>query len=173
MVPLLHESRNQTKLEQERVKQAERKAAKADDNLLMAETRIYRLESAIDAGEPLPEPSVRRVIGVLDDNTLMLRPLFNDEKQVARLYGVVFPIQGQHRDSLIKFCFMKDAGVIDKGFDDDGQLLVDVLVDGRSLNRELIEAGLARYDSQNANDKILAHAEDIARKAQVGLWAAQ
>ncbi len=52
-------------------------------------------------------------------------------------------------------------------------LVGEVLMpNGRSLNRELLNAGLAWWDWKNSTDMTLGEIEQIARKKRIGLWSA-
>ena len=59
-----------------------------------------------------------------------------------------------------------------RGTDRFGRLIADVLLpDGRSLNRELVKAGLAWwYRRYAADDWLLKELEAAARTARRGLW---
>ncbi len=46
-----------------------------------------------------------------------------------------------------------------------------ILGDGRSLNRELVGAGLAWWDAENSKDQSLEILELNARRKKIGLWA--
>ncbi len=55
-----------------------------------------------------------------------------------------------------------------------GHIVAEVfLLDGRSLNRELVKAGLAWWDIRTARDSKLGKIERQARKKKVGLWKAK
>ena len=56
------------------------------------------------------------------------------------------------------------------GKDRYGRLLGDVLVDGFSVNRDLLAAGLAWHYKYFNDDPQLAALEDEARAAGRGLW---
>ncbi len=45
-----------------------------------------------------------------------------------------------------------------------------ILLDGRSLNRELINAGLAWWYRKYSEDETLGALEQVAREKRVGLW---
>ena len=53
-----------------------------------------------------------------------------------------------------------------------GRFVADVLLpDGKSLNRELVRAGLAWHYVRYSNDVTLARLESDARASRRGLWA--
>jgi endonuclease YncB( thermonuclease family) len=58
-----------------------------------------------------------------------------------------------------------------QGRDDNGRLLgVVILPDGRTLNRELVAAGLA-WKVKESKNKTVAQLEKDARRAKRGLWS--
>jgi len=68
--------------------------------------------------------------------------------------------------------FGKDVTVRSHGIDRYGRILADiVLADGRSLNRELVRAGLAWHYKRYSSNVELAALEAEARAAHRGLWA--
>ena len=96
----------------------------------------------------------------------------------VRLYGVDVPEKAQAfgtqaRLFLSELVFPQPVTVAIRGTDRYGRLVGEVrLPDGRSLNQELVRAGLAWWYRQYAPvDTTLAQLEAEARTAQRGLWA--
>src|ERR1017187_5302864 len=69
--------------------------------------------------------------------------------------------------------FGKDVKVVVRDVDRYGRTVGEVMLpDGRSLNRELVRAGLAWWYQRYArHDEELARLETEARQARRGLWA--
>jgi endonuclease YncB( thermonuclease family) len=68
--------------------------------------------------------------------------------------------------------FGKTVRLVEKGKDRYGRVLAEVfLPDGRSLNRQLLSAGLAWWYRTYSTDRSLADLERAARTAHRGLWA--
>ena len=68
--------------------------------------------------------------------------------------------------------FGKAVRLVGKGQDRYGRELAEVfLPDGRSLNRELVSAGLAWWYRKYSTDRSLENLEQTARKVHRGLWA--
>ena len=68
--------------------------------------------------------------------------------------------------------FGKTVTVRGHGKDRYGRLLGEVVLpDGRSLNRELVAAGMAWHYARYSDDETLAKAEREARTARVGIWS--
>src|SRR5262249_48224820 len=117
-----------------------------------------------------------KVVGISDGDTISV---VRDGKGVkVRLYGVDAPekAQGfgtQARKFTGDLVFQRDVTVVVRDTDRYGRLVGDVLLpDGRSLNQELVRAGLAWWYRQYApHDTTLAQLESEARTAKRGLWA--
>jgi endonuclease YncB( thermonuclease family) len=95
----------------------------------------------------------------------------------VRLYGIDCPEKGQAFGQKAKqfvsgLAFGKTVKVIEKDLDRYRRTVGEVILeDGRSLNRELVRAGLAWWYRQYAKkDAELEKLESDARKAKVGLW---
>lgn len=70
--------------------------------------------------------------------------------------------------------FRKAVRLVGKGKDRYDRELAEVfLPDGRSLNRELVAAGLAWWYRKYSTDRTLETLEQTARLARCGLWAEQ
>jgi endonuclease YncB( thermonuclease family) len=95
----------------------------------------------------------------------------------VRLNGIDCPEKTQAFGTAAKKCtsdlvFGKIVTVESKGKDRYGRTLGLVsLPDGRSLNGELVKAGMAWWYRAYSNDKSLEALEAEAREAKRGLWA--
>jgi micrococcal nuclease len=87
---------------------------------------------------------------------------------VTKQYAIIFP-----RKFTGDLSFQRDVTVVVHTTDRYGRLVGDVLLpDGRSLNQELVKAGMAWwYRQYTPNDTTLAQLEAEARTAKHGLWA--
>src|SRR5262245_35031169 len=136
--------------------------------------RSPNLRSA--AGETeRPRPGVSFKVGVTDGDTLTV--LRSNRPEVLRLRGIDAPERGQAygeraRQHATALAFGTIVTVEAAGRDRHGRLLAEVrLPDGRSLNRELVRAGLAWWFRRYSQDPGLAALEADARAARRGLWA--
>lgn len=118
-----------------------------------------------------------KVIAVKDGDTL---EVMRDRTSVVRvrLSGIDCPEKAQAFGQKAKryafdLAFGKTVKVIEKGKDRYGRTLGEIILeDGRSLNRELVRAGLAWWYRQYApKDTELEALEKQAREAKVGLWS--
>ena len=69
--------------------------------------------------------------------------------------------------------FGKDVVVIAKTRDKYGRTVGHVLIDGRDVNLEMLEEGMAWHYGKYDHNKRLREAEQSARAAGGGLWADQ
>jgi micrococcal nuclease len=116
-----------------------------------------------------------KVVAIKDGDTLEVM-----KEGVAvriRLYGIDCPEKGQAFGQKAKqfasdLAFGKTVKVIEKNKDRYGRTVGEVILeDGRSLNHELVRAGLAWWYRQYAkNDIELETLEREAREAKAGLW---
>jgi endonuclease YncB( thermonuclease family) len=117
-----------------------------------------------------------KVVGLSDGDTLSVS---REGKAVkVRLHGVdtpekaqAFGTQAQQRTG--ELAFQQTVTVVIRDTDRYGRVVGEVLLpDGRSLNQELVKAGMAWWYRQYApNDTTLAQLEADARTAKRGLWA--
>ena len=117
-----------------------------------------------------------KVVAVTDGDTLKVM-----KEGVAvrvRLWGIDCPEMGQAFGKRAKqfasgLAFGKTVKVIEVDRDRYGRTVGEVILeDGRSLNRELVRAGLAWWYRQYAKNHIELEAlEREAREAKAGLWA--
>lgn len=116
-----------------------------------------------------------KVVGVADGDTLVV--LDGTAQVRVRLHGIDCPERGQAFGSAARrlassLAFGKTVTVRSRGKDRYGRLLGEVVLpDGRSLNRELVAAGMAWHYARYSDDEELAKAERQARKARVGIWS--
>ena len=116
-----------------------------------------------------------KVIGVTDGDTIEV--LVDRTPMKVRLQGIDAPEQGQDYGQRAKHfvsaqCFGKPVVVSVLGKDRYGRVLGDVaLSDGRVLNHEIVQAGLAWWYQQYApRDDLLRRLQEEARTAKRGLW---
>jgi endonuclease YncB( thermonuclease family) len=125
----------------------------------------------------LSAPSfVGKVVGISDGDTLTV--LHHEYPLKVRLHGVDAPEKRQAfgtqaRQFTSDLVFKQTVTVVIHDMDRYGRLVVDVLLpDGRSLNRELVRAGMAWWYREYApQDTALEALEREARDAQQGLWS--
>lgn len=116
-----------------------------------------------------------RVIGVIDGDSIKVLKEGKEEK--VRLVGIDCPEKrqpfGRHaKEFTAAQSFGKEVLVQDSGRDRYGRTLAEVILpDGRSLNKELLKAGLAWWFRKYSNDLSLKELESEARMSKRGLWA--
>ncbi len=116
-----------------------------------------------------------RVVGVSDGDTITV--LHNGNGERIRLHGIDCPEKRQAFGNRAKqftsnLVFAKTVTVQALDRDRYGRTVAEVLLpDGRSLNRELVRAGLAWMYRRYTNDQSLSDLEEEARVARRGLWA--
>lgn len=116
-----------------------------------------------------------QVVHVADGDTIDV--LHDGRAERIRLNAVDCPEQGQAFGTAAKrFTSSLVSGrhvtVRSVGQDQYGRTLGDVfLADGRSLNQELVRAGMAWWYRAHSNDRILADLEAEARSERRGLWS--
>ena len=117
-----------------------------------------------------------KVVGVADGDTLTV--LRDDQTRYrVRLHGIDAPEKGQPFGNRAKqyaseLAFGNIVTVEPTDRDQCGRIVADVrLPDGRSLNREMVRAGLAWWYRRYSHDPELARLEAEARAARRGLWA--
>ena len=117
-----------------------------------------------------------KVVAVKDGDTLEVMKEGGAVR--GRLYGIDCPKKGQafgHRakQAASDLAFGKTVMVVERDRDRYGRTVGEVILeDGRSLNRELVRAGLAWWYRQYAKkDADLARLEQETRGAGLGLWA--
>ena len=115
------------------------------------------------------------VVSVRDGDTLMV--IRHDHVEKVRLAGIDCPELGQAFGASAKqftsrLASGKVVTVRVREVDAEGRRIgVVILPDGRSLNRELVAAGMAwRSASTSKKDKEMAKLEAEARREKRGLW---
>ncbi len=116
-----------------------------------------------------------KVVGVSDGDTIKV--MYQGEAEKIRLQGIDCPeLRGQPfgkraKQLTSKLVFGKVVTVDWKKRDRYGRIIGKVtLPDGRSLEHELLRAGLAWHYVRYSNDETMAALETEARRAKVGLW---
>lgn len=121
------------------------------------------------------QPFSAPVVGVSDGDTITA--LHRGAQVRIRLNGIDCPERGQPFAARAKqhtagLAFGRTVTVRPSGTDRWGRVIADVVLpDGRSLNRELVAAGLAWHYTRYSNDRALARAEREARAARIGIWS--
>ncbi len=119
-------------------------------------------------------PIKGKVIAIKDGDTIEV--LYQGKPLRVRLQGIDCPERNQDFGQKAKqfasdFCFNRQVEIVVFGKDRYGRTLGEVLLmDGRSLNQELVKAGLAWHYKAYSKDKVLADMEILARHEAVGLW---
>jgi endonuclease YncB( thermonuclease family) len=115
-----------------------------------------------------------RVVGVKDGDTIEV--MHEGKAERVRLAGIDCPESGQPFSAKAEaltseLVFRKDVTIKAAGKDKYGRTLGEViLLDGRSLNKELLSNGLAWWYREYSSDPELARLEIEARDARRGLW---
>ncbi len=130
---------------------------------------------ALLASQGLAADFTGRVVGVTDGDTITV--LHNGKGERIRLHGIGCPEKRQafgnrakQFTSTLVFGTTVTVQVVDR--DRYGRTVGEVLLpDGRSLNHELVRAGLAWMYRRYTNDQNLSDLEEEARVARRGLWA--
>ncbi len=116
-----------------------------------------------------------RVVGISDGDTITV--LHNGKGERIRLHGIDCPEKRQAFGNRAKqftsnLVFAKTVTVQAVDRDRYGRTVgVVLLPDGRSLNHELVRAGLAWMYRRYTNYQSLSDLEEEARVARRGLWA--
>jgi micrococcal nuclease len=118
-----------------------------------------------------------KVVGVSDGDTI--RVMLSGRETKVRLFGIDCPEHDQAfgdkaRRFTAKMVFGKVVEVNQVDQDVYGRSVAWVSVDGKSLNKELLRAGLAwwyRYYAENEHE--LEKLEAEARQNKIGLWSSR
>ena len=126
------------------------------------------------AGENKRKDISGKVIGVTDGDTIEL--LIGRESVKVRLNGIDCPEKKQAFGQKAKqftsdMVYRKTVTVAVSGKDRYGRILGDVTVEGKSLNKALVENGFAWHFKKYSDDQVLANLEIKARNNRVGLWS--
>lgn len=120
-------------------------------------------------------PWFGKVVGISDGDTI--RVMHSGRETKVRLFGIDCPERDQAfgdkaRRFSAKMVFGKVVEVEQVDRDVYGRSIAWVSVDGKSLNKELLRAGLAwwyRYYAENEHE--LERLEAEARQKKIGLWS--
>ncbi len=115
-----------------------------------------------------------RVVGVHDGDTITGLDESKTQHKI-RLDGIDAPELGQpfgqaSKKALSEKVFGKDVVVVPKTKDRYGRTVGHVLIDGRDVNLEMLEAGMAWHYKKYDRNAQLARAEEEAREGKRGLW---
>ncbi len=130
---------------------------------------------ALLASQTLAADFTGRVVGVSDGDTITV--LHNGKGERIGLHGIDCPEKRQAfgnraKQFTSKLVFGNTVTVQVMDRDRYGRTVgVVLLPDGRSLNHELVRAGLAWMYRRYTNDQSLSDLEEEARVAGRGLWA--
>ncbi len=117
---------------------------------------------------------IGRVVGVIDGDSI--RVMHEGKAEPIRLLGIDCPEKRQPfgtraKEYTSELAFGQDVTVYGDRRDRYGRILAEVLLpDWRSLNQELIKAGLAWWFRKYSKDLRLGELERQAREAKRGLW---
>lgn len=115
-----------------------------------------------------------RVIAVMDGDTALL--LHDGKKIKVRLVNIDAPESDQEfgkesRLSLVNQVLKKQVHVDSKAVDIYGRMVAEISVDGRSVNEEQVQSGMAWENSHFHGDKHYLKLGNDAKQARRGLWA--
>jgi micrococcal nuclease len=116
-----------------------------------------------------------KCVGISDGDTILV---MQGRRQIKiRLYGIDCPEMGQDfgaqaRRFTAQMVYGKLVTVQEMDRDQYGRTVAWVVVDGQSMNKELVKAGFAWWYRYYAlQDEELRTLEDRARKDKIGLWS--
>lgn len=140
---------------------------------LVAIVLASALASPLWAKASFPATIEGKVVGVHDGDTITVLQGKTDYK--IRLDGIDAPELSQAYGKVAKkfasdFAYGRTATVKVSGVDRYGRYLGEVFVDGKSLNRAVLAAGLAWWYRQYSKDQTLGALEAAAREKRLGLW---
>jgi len=122
--------------------------------------------------------SLATVLKVHDGDTLTA--LYRGKTERLRLYGIDCPESdqpyGKEATEVTRALVLNaEVTILDKGKDRYGRILAEVgLLDGRSLNRELVKTGACWwYRKYSPDDMNLERLENEARIQRRGVWATE
>lgn len=116
-----------------------------------------------------------KVVSIADGDTITVLDAEKVQHKI-RLEGIDAPEKGQAfgtkaKEKMSELVGEKDVVVRWEKKDRYGRILGDVHLGDRHINLEMVQEGLAWHYKQYSKSKVLAEAEDEARKAKKGLWA--
>lgn len=115
-----------------------------------------------------------RVIVVIDGDTVLV--LRGAQKIKIRLANIDAPEKDQpfgmaSRQALMDMALKKNVLVTTRATDKYGRTVADLSVDGRSVNEEMVQLGMAWEYSYYHRDKLYRALQRDAREVRRGLWA--
>lgn len=116
-----------------------------------------------------------KVIEIIDGDTIEV--LENNYSVRIRLAEIDCPESHQDFRQKAKtftseLVFDRDVKILVKDIDRYGRSVAEIILpDGRSLNRELISAGLAWWYQRYSSDQSLGQLQSQAKSAKLGLWS--
>lgn len=115
------------------------------------------------------------VVAVTDGDTIKV---LQEKKEVkVRLYGIDAPEKKQpfgmkSKQFASDFCYGKKVTIVVDNIDFYGRTVAEVFVDGKSLNRAMVENGYAWWYQQYAKkDLDLKRLQEKAEREKRGLWS--
>ena len=117
------------------------------------------------------------VVAIIDGDTIDIVEEASQRKVRVRLHGVDSPESGEpfsQRARTFMRVLLFDRAVTVEGRDVDryGRLVARIRVGSRDASVELLREGLGCHYRQFSNDPVLEQAEQTARSASAGFWAA-
>lgn len=114
------------------------------------------------------------VVGVIDGDTIKVA--HNGAEMRVRLYGIDCPEKGQaygpEAKEFVKMAVAhKNVLVKIKGRDRYGRVVAIIIYDNKSLNEDLLRAGLAWHFKKYSKEKSYADIEAEAKRERRGLWS--
>ena len=145
------------------------------DQCLMGRYRIPLIVAAVLGLGAGPAESLHlRIVSVHDGDTITG---LDDSKTQFKIWldAIDAPDLGQpfgqaSKKALSEKVFGKDVVVIAKTKDKYGRTVGHVMIDGRDVNLEMLEAGMAWHYKHYDHNARLARAEEEAHAAKKGLW---
>jgi endonuclease YncB( thermonuclease family) len=127
-----------------------------------------------------PQTLTGRVVRVADGDTVTVLDSSNTQYRI-RLEGIDAPeshqaFGTQSKKSLSDMVFDREVTVVYQKTDQYGRLVGKITLDGKDINLEQVQAGMAwhykEYQREQAPEdrELYARAEDEARSARRGLW---
>jgi micrococcal nuclease len=115
-----------------------------------------------------------RVIVVMDGDTVMV--LRGAQKIKIRLADIDAPEKDQvfgmeSRRALLDKVYKKEVVVTTRAIDKYGRTVADLGLDGRNINEEMVESGMAWEYSWHHRNPTYRARQSEARRAKRGLWA--
>jgi endonuclease YncB( thermonuclease family) len=131
----------------------------------------------------IEDPAIKKVnfsgkiIGISDGDTYKI--LYEKKSLTIRLAHIDCPEKrgGQPFGKAAKqkasdICFGKTVNIVHNGFDRNKRIIAEVYLENKDcVNLLMVQMGYAWHYKEYSKNSTYAEAENIARKAQIGLWA--